>query len=84
MRFGEAVPTRSRIALLHPGYGRIFGAKLLLFTVVMIAATLYGIAQAKNQPGKAKTASITALIGSLGVVLLATALAEDDASRVGS
>ncbi|MPZ80598.1 MAG: hypothetical protein GEV28_09440 [Actinophytocola sp.] len=66
-------------ALLQPGYGRVLAAKLLLFTLVMVAATLHGIAQAKHQPGKARAASITALIGSLGVILLATALAEGNA-----
>lgn len=63
-------------ALLQPGYGRILAAKLVLFTVVMVAAALHGIAQARHQPGKARAASITALVGSLGVILLATALAE--------
>ncbi|HET9139240.1 hypothetical protein [Actinophytocola sp.] len=63
-------------ALLHPGYGRTLAAKLLLFTVVMIAAILHGIAQAGNRPAAARTAAITALIGSIGVVLLATSLVE--------
>ncbi|MBB4966812.1 hypothetical protein [Saccharothrix violaceirubra] len=65
--------------LLQPGYGRILAAKLLLFTLVMVAAALHGIAQARHQPGKARAASITALVGSLGVILLATALAESTA-----
>ncbi|MFC3890416.1 hypothetical protein ACFOWZ_02945 [Lentzea rhizosphaerae] len=63
-------------ALLQPGYGRVLAAKLLLFTVVMAAATVHGIAQARHRPGPARAASVTALVGSLGVVLLATGLVE--------
>lgn len=61
-------------ALLQPGYGRILVAKLLLFVVVMTAATVHGIAQAKTRPGRARAASIIALVGSAGIVLLATGL----------
>ena len=63
-------------SLLQPGYGRALAAKLLLFAVVMAAASVHGMAQAKGQPGRARAASITALVGSLGVVLIATGLAE--------
>ncbi|MGV9839374.1 hypothetical protein ACWDUL_34965 [Nocardia niigatensis] len=63
-------------SLLQPGYGRTLAAKLLLFAVVMAAAGVHGIAQAKTQPGTARAASLTALIGSLGIVLLATGLVE--------
>jgi uncharacterized membrane protein len=63
-------------ALLQPGYGRVLTAKLLLFTVVMVAAAIHGIAQAKGDQGRARAASLTALVGSLGVVLLATGLVE--------
>jgi uncharacterized membrane protein len=63
-------------ALLQPGYGRTLAAKLLLFTVVMAAAAVHGFAQAKHRPAVARTAAVTALIGSMGVVLLATALVE--------
>lgn len=62
--------------LLQPGYGRTLAAKVLLFAVVMAAASVHGVAQAKRQPGRARAASITALVGSLGVVLLATGLVE--------
>ncbi|WIX98046.1 hypothetical protein QRX60_28675 [Amycolatopsis mongoliensis] len=67
-------------SLLQPGYGRMLATKLLLFAVVMAAASVHGVAQAKGQPGTARAASITALIGSLGVVLLATGLVEGSAS----
>ncbi|MDA4109613.1 hypothetical protein [Mycolicibacterium holsaticum] len=63
-------------SLLEPGYGRVLVAKLLLFAVVMVAASLHGLAQARRQPSAARTASIASLVGSLGVVLLATALVE--------
>lgn len=49
---------------------------MLLFAVVMAAASVHGVAQARRQPGRARTASIAALVGSLGVVLLAVALVE--------
>ncbi|MER6670622.1 hypothetical protein ABT256_39140 [Amycolatopsis japonica] len=61
-------------ALVEPGYGRVLAAKLILFTLVMAAATVHGIAQAKRRPAAARAASITALVGSLGVILLATGL----------
>ncbi|MEU3764919.1 hypothetical protein AB0E55_07620 [Amycolatopsis keratiniphila] len=63
-------------ALAEPGYGRVLAAKLILFTLVMAAATVHGIAQAKRRPAAARAASITALVGSLGVILLATGLVE--------
>ena len=63
-------------SLLEPGYGRVLAAKVALFAVVMMAAAVHGMAQARHQPGTARAASITALIGSLGIVLLATALVE--------
>ncbi|ONF73585.1 hypothetical protein [Amycolatopsis keratiniphila] len=61
-------------ALVEPGYGRVLAAKLILFTLVMAAATVHGIAQAKRRPAAARAASITALVGSLGVILLGTGL----------
>lgn len=62
-------------SLLEPGYGRLLFAKLALFTLVMAAASAHGIAQGKGRPQVARAASIAALTGSLGVILLATALA---------
>ncbi|BBX15962.1 hypothetical protein CRI77_18810 [Mycolicibacterium duvalii] len=63
-------------SLAQPGYGRILVLKLVLFTAVMAAATLHGLAQAKGQAERARAASVASLVGSLGVVLLATWLAE--------
>ncbi|MBU9765095.1 hypothetical protein FR943_14740 [Mycobacterium sp. TNTM28] len=63
-------------ALLEPGYGRVLAAKLLLFAVVMLAAAVHGMAQRHRRPQAARIASIAALVGSLGVVLLATVLVE--------
>lgn len=63
-------------SLGQPGYGRVLAAKLLLFAVVMAAAAAHGIWQAKQRPVRARAASITALGGSLGVVLLAAGLVE--------
>jgi uncharacterized membrane protein len=65
-------------SLLQPenGYARTLAAKLLLFALVMAAAAVHGIAQGTQRPTVSRAASITALIGSVGVVLLATGLVE--------
>lgn len=63
-------------SLLEPGYGRVLVAKVLLFALVMAASVVHGIAQSRRQPRGARVASIAALVGSLGVVLLATVLVE--------
>ncbi|GES27303.1 hypothetical protein Aple_102030 [Acrocarpospora pleiomorpha] len=61
-------------SLADPGYGRILAAKLLLFCAVMAAAGLHGWASGAARPSLARAMAVTALVGSLGVVLLATAL----------
>jgi hypothetical protein len=63
-------------SLLRPGCGRIPPAKLLLFVVVMSPTTVHAISQAQQRPRAARAASITALVCSTGVVLLATGLVE--------
>lgn len=62
-------------SLAEPGYGRMLAAKLVLFALVMVATSVHGIAQSKGRAGVARAASSAALVGSLGVVLLATGLA---------
>ncbi|MEU6786810.1 hypothetical protein ABZ912_47100 [Nonomuraea angiospora] len=61
-------------SLTGPGYGRILAAKLLLFCAVMAAAALHGWASSASRPRLARTMALASLVGSLGVVLLATAL----------
>ncbi|MBE1583359.1 hypothetical protein ACFPOI_31545 [Nonomuraea angiospora] len=61
-------------SLADPGYGRILAAKLLLFCAVMAAAALHGWASGAARPRLARTMAVASLVGSLGVVLLATAL----------
>lgn len=61
-------------SLAEPGYGRILAAKLLLFGVVMAAASVHGIASGRDRPALARTMAVTSLVASVGVVLLATAL----------
>lgn len=61
-------------SLTHPGYGRILAAKLLLFAGVMAAAGLHGWANGAGRPTLARAAAVTSLVGSVGIVLLATAL----------
>ncbi|MEU0830302.1 hypothetical protein [Streptomyces sp. NPDC005969] len=61
-------------SLAEPGYGRTLAAKLALFAVVMAAAGGHGIAHAKGHAELARILAVVSLVGSLGVVLLATAL----------
>lgn len=60
-------------SLAEPGYGRVLVAKLALFCVVMIAATLHG-ATSRTRPRLARAMAMTSLVSSVGVVLLATLL----------
>ncbi|MEV4117153.1 hypothetical protein [Nonomuraea sp. NPDC049695] len=61
-------------SLAEPGYGRILAAKLLLFCAVMAAAGAHGWASGAGRPRLARAMAVASLVGSLGVVLLATAL----------
>lgn len=61
-------------SLGEPGYGRVLAAKLALFLVVMAAAAGHGAAHAKGRADLARTLVLVSLVGSVGVVLLATAL----------
>ncbi|MEV7794082.1 hypothetical protein [Streptomyces sp. NPDC087512] len=61
-------------SLADPGYGRTLAAKLGLFALVMLAAAGHGLAHAKGRAGLARALAVGSLAGSLGVVLLATAL----------
>jgi uncharacterized membrane protein len=61
-------------SLAEPGYGRVLAAKLALFTVVMLIAAAHGWAHAKGHAALARALAVASLTGSLGVVLLATAL----------
>lgn len=61
-------------ALTEPGYGRTLGAKLVAFALVMLAAGAHGWAMAGGRRVLARALAIASLLGSLAVVLLATAL----------
>lgn len=61
-------------SLAEPGYGRTLATKLALFVVVMLAAAGHGIAHAGGRAALARALAVVSLVGSLGVVLLATAL----------
>jgi hypothetical protein len=61
-------------SLAQPGYGRVLAAKLALFCAVMVAAGVHGWAAGKQRPSLARATAVGALVGSVGVVLLATAL----------
>ena len=63
-------------ALLQPGEGRVLLIKLVLFAAVMTAAMGHGMLQARRRQVAARAASTAALVGSVGVVLLGTWLAE--------
>ncbi|MEU3979299.1 hypothetical protein AB0F77_04170 [Streptomyces sp. NPDC026672] len=61
-------------SLADPGYGRTLVCKLALFVVVMLAAGGHGLAHARGRAELARALAVVSLVGSLGVVLLATAL----------
>lgn len=61
-------------ALAEPGYGRTLAAKLALFLVVLAAAAAHGWAYSRGRTGTARALAVASLVGSLGVVLLATGL----------
>jgi uncharacterized membrane protein len=61
-------------SLGEPGYGRTLAAKLALFTAVMLVAAAHGWAHARGRAELARVLAVTSLVGSVGVVLLATAL----------
>ncbi|MCF3132339.1 hypothetical protein [Streptomyces olivochromogenes] len=61
-------------SLAEPGYGRVLAAKLALFVAVMLAAAAHGWAHAKGRAELARALAVVSLVGSIGVVLLATAL----------
>lgn len=60
-------------SLAEPGYGRILAAKLLLFGAVVAVAGVHGWASSRH-PSFARAMAITSLVGSVGIVLIATAL----------
>ena len=61
-------------SLADPGYGRTLAAKLVAFALVMLAAGGHGWARGNGRPVLARSLAISSLIGSLAIVLLATAL----------
>ena len=62
-------------SLAEPGYGRTLAAKLGLLVLAMAAAAGHGVAAAKDRRELSRMLSATGLVCSLGVVLLASALA---------
>jgi hypothetical protein len=60
--------------LAQPGYGRTLGEKLTLFAVVLVISGVHGVAVRRGQDRLARLLGVATLIGSVGVVLLATAL----------
>jgi uncharacterized membrane protein len=61
-------------SLGEPGYGRTLAAKLVAFVLVMIAAGAHSWAMGTKRALLARALAIGSLIGSLVIVLLATAL----------
>jgi putative copper export protein len=61
-------------SLTHPGYGRTLLAKLIVFALVMAVSGVHGWAQGTRRAGWARSLAIGSVIGSLVIVLLATAL----------
>lgn len=63
-------------SLGDPGYGRTLAGKLVAFVLVMLAAGLHGWANGVGRRTLARSLALASLLGSLVVVLLATALPE--------
>ncbi|MGW5686223.1 hypothetical protein [Nonomuraea sp. NPDC003754] len=61
-------------SLAEPGYGRTLAAKLVLFCAVLATAGLHGWASGSGRPTAARVMAVASLIGSVGVILLASAL----------
>jgi len=61
-------------ALTDPGYGRTLLAKLVVVTLVMAISGVHGWAQRRGRPALARSFAVGSLLGSLIIVLLATAL----------
>jgi uncharacterized membrane protein len=61
-------------SLADPGYGRTLAAKLMAFALVMVAAGGHGWAMGTKRQTLARSLAIASLVGSLAIVLLATAL----------
>jgi uncharacterized membrane protein len=60
--------------LAEPGYGRTLGAKIALFAVVLLVSGMHGMAVGRGRDRLGRLLGIATLLGSVGVVLLATAL----------
>ena len=60
--------------LAEPGYGRTLGEKVTLFAVVLLISAVHGMAVGRGQDRLARVLAVATLLGSVGVVLLATAL----------
>jgi hypothetical protein len=60
--------------LAEPGYGRTLGEKVILFAVGLLIPGLHGVAVRRGLDRLARGLGIATLLGSVGVVLLATAL----------
>jgi len=61
-------------SLAQPGYGRTLAGKLVAFVLVMLAAGLHGWANSAGRKALARALAVSSLVGSLVVMLLATAL----------
>ena len=61
-------------SLTHPGYGQTLLAKLTVFALVLIASGAHGWAQGTGHSRLARGLALGSLIGSVVVVLFATAL----------
>jgi uncharacterized membrane protein len=60
--------------LTRPGYGRTLGEKVVLFAVVLLISGAHGMAVGRGRDRLARVLAVATLLGSVGVVLLATAL----------
>lgn len=61
-------------SLLEPGYGRTLAAKLGVFALVLVLSGVHGFLQGTGRKQAARSLALASLIGSVVIVLLATAL----------
>jgi hypothetical protein len=60
--------------LTDTGYGHILGAKLVLFAAVLALSAGHGMAVGRGRDRLARLLALATLLGSVGVIWLATAL----------
>lgn len=61
-------------SLLEPGYGRTLTAKLAVFVLVLLISGIHGYLHGSGRVRAARALAVASLVGSVVIVLIATAL----------